>query len=375
MPAPDITALLARAGAQVNALALAAFARMWKALEDGEITPREAIRAAQAEFGGAFADALAAAFGELLGRAVGVAEVRAMPVGGLTLSRRLYLHNVETAAQALAIVRQHAQGTHQAHALAMRLYDGYNPTDDIRRPLEGAARAELPKALRVLTADPQARESLTRLVEQGQQQAARLKTKALRAAYSEALDGWASGDGADALKRRLEIAQREKNRYFASRIARTELARAHQAQVGADLMADDSIDVVQVRMNPAHPKADICDLHARADLFGLGPGCYPKARAPQPPYHPHCWCRLRSRPDLSADGARMQPGAEAAYLRSMPPEEAARVMGSKARALAVLNGKSVDEVVNAGVDPLYRLRRLGDRVAAPSSLITPRPSP
>jgi len=32
---------------------------------------------------------------------------------------------------------------------------------------------------------------------------------------------------------------------------------------------------------------------------------------------------------------------------------------AKARALAVLNGKSVDAVVNAGVDPLYRLRRLG----------------
>ncbi|MCC7101136.1 MAG: hypothetical protein IT500_16270 [Rubrivivax sp.] len=31
----------------------------------------------------------------------------------------------------------------------------------------------------------------------------------------------------------------------------------------------------------------------------------------------------------------------------------------KVRALAVLNGKSVDDVVNAGVDPLYRLRRLG----------------
>lgn len=353
-----------RTASLVDRLARAAFARMWAALQaGGDISPRDAIQAVQVQFGRAFAEALAAAFSELLRRSVGVAEVRSMPVGGLSLSRHLYLHNADTSAQVLHLVRQHAAGVHEARALALRLYDGYTPQDGVVGPLEGRARASLPKALRELTADPAARQTLASLVERGQKQAARLKTRALRAGYTEALDAWAAGAGQAALKRKLEVAQREKNRYFADRIAQTELARAHQAQVAADLMTDDTIDVVQVRINPAHPKADICDLHARADLWGLGPGNYPKARAPRPPFHPHCWCRLRSRPSLSAAGAREVPGGEAAYLRTLAPGEAARVMGSAERARAVMGGRSVQSVVNDGRDPLYRLARVGDGAA------------
>ena len=107
-------------------------------------------------------------------------------------------------------------------------------------------------------------------------------------ACSEAFNAWTDGAGQDALHRKLKLAQQEKNRYFANRIAQTELARAHQARVAAEFMADETIDLLEVRINPKHPKADICDVHARANLFGLGPGCYPKARTPRPPYHSFC---------------------------------------------------------------------------------------
>lgn len=667
----DAADRLARAqAALVQLLARAAFAKMWRALgEDSALSPRDAIQAAQADFGGAFARALAGAFSELLQRSVGVAEVRAMPVGDIALSQRLHRHDAQTLAEVLQAIKAHAQGVHQARELALALYDGYSPAQGPKRPLEGRSRADLPRYLRELTNDPEARLSLARVIEQGQAQASRLKSAPLRAAYAEALGAWEAGAGREALKRRLEIAQREKNRFFANRIAQTELARAHQADVAAELMADESIDVVQVRINPAHPRTDICfragtpiqtamgevpienvavgdlalthlgewrpvvklyrshvapggrllsvvvraisggchlatmtpnhpvrvpggwtlaadlrtgslvevclesthcrqscdgacgtapsssaesstgmglrsavwqrcgepqetasphtartcaqcapsptgerssairtcldhqrrlsssdylgpscqskvtigipasaetcqgawrrnsdsfrltshsdlsstsshgrqeqsvfhtpctvesgilqsstsepgntsrtpccsdgmcsescrrsyigtgvvvsaddvesegedvfnlevyehhsyvaggivvhncDMHARADLFGLGPGNYPKAKAPRPPFHPFCWCRLRSRPSLSAAGARPMPGAEAAYLRSMPADEAARVMGSRQRLQRVLDGASVDSVVNAGVDPLYRLARLGD---------------
>lgn len=358
----DAADRLARAqAALIQLLARAAFAKMWRALgEDSALSPRDAIQAAQADFGGAFARALAGAFSELLQRSVGVAEVRAMPVGDIALSQRLHRHDAQTLAEVLQAIKAHAQGVHQARELALALYDGYSPAQGPKRPLEGRSRADLPRYLRELTNDPEARQSLARVIEQGQAQAARLKSAPLRAAYAEALGAWEAGAGREALKRRLEIAQREKNRFFANRIAQTELARAHQADVAAELMADESIDVVQVRINPAHPRTDICDFHARADLFGLGPGNYPKAKAPRPPFHPFCWCRLRSRPSLSAAGARPMPGAEAAYLRSMPVDEAARVMGSRQRLQRVLDGASVDSVINAGVDPLYRLARLGD---------------
>lgn len=368
-----VDALMNRAGWLVRVLAQGALDKLWRLLADPALSPREAVQAAQVEFGGSFAEALATALGELLQTSIGVAAVRALPVGGLTLSRRLYLHNAETSAEVLQVLRQHAAGVHQARELALALYDGYNPSDGIRRPLEGRARADLPRALRELTADRIARADLAQLVERGQQQAARLKSQALRAAYAEALDAWRDGAGQEALRRRLQVAHAEKNRYFANRVSQTELARAHQAQVAADLMADETIEVVQVRINPMHPKTDICDLHARADLWGLGPGNYPKAQAPRPPYHPFCRCKLRSRPSLTGLPHRQVPGGEAVYLREQGLEQAGRIMGSRERAQRVLSGASAEAVINEGRDPLYRLARVGDPVEHP--LVTPTPRP
>ena len=172
----------------------------------------------------------------------------------------------------------------------------------------------------------------------------------------------------------VAVAVVEKTRFFANRIAQTELARAHQTKKGAEFMADATIDVVAVKINPMQPKRDICDLHARADLYGLGPGNYPKARAPRPSFYPHCWCKLSSRPSLTGKPRKQVEGCEAAYLRAMPLAHAAQVMGSRERAEAVLNGGSVAGVVNAGKDSAYRLVRLGDG-AAGHALVTPAQSP
>lgn len=370
--AANARALAAERSAQasINALAAAAFATLWRALTDQpDLSPREAIAKAQLEFGGGFAQAIAAAFSDLLQRSVGVAEVRAMPVGDLTLSRRLYLHNVQTAAEVVALIREHAKGVQQAQELALALYDGYTPAAGVVRPLEGRARASLPKALRALTDDPPVRRELTALLVRGQQQAARVQSRALRAAYSEAIDAWQKGAGQTALRRKLDVAFQEKNRFFADRIAQTELHRAHQAQVASDLMEDDLTTVVQVRINPSHPRADICDLHARADLWGLGEGCYPKPEAPRPPFHPFCRCVLRSRPSLDAADARFVPGGAAGYLRALGPDRAAAVMGSAERAHKVLNGAPVALVVDAGKPEAYRTVRVGDTAALEHAML------
>ena len=116
--AANARALAAERSAQasINALAAAAFATLWRALTDQpDLSPREAIAKAQLEFGGGFAEAIAAAFSDLLQRSVGVAEVRAMPVGDLTLSRRLYLHNVQTAAEVVALRAVQTQDFMTAH--------------------------------------------------------------------------------------------------------------------------------------------------------------------------------------------------------------------------------------------------------------------
>jgi hypothetical protein len=350
--------------------ARAGFQRLLQLIEAGA-APREAIALVMDSFNGAFVEQLRGAFGELLQRIVGRDELLALPVGDVRLSEAVVANAREVSREVTTMIAQHAQGLQQARTLALRLYDGYDPKAGIRRPLEGSARGELPNALRWLTQDPPARKGLTRVVVAGQQQAAKLKTPALRAAYLEAFEAWASGAATQALHRRLDIAVREKNRFFANRIAVTELARANAAQQARELMADPSVEVVEVRINPTHPRTDICDLHARADLWGLGKGCYPKAEAPQPTYHPFCRCRLRSRPDLEAAAARESRGAAGEYLRGLGLGGAARVMGSEWRARQVMEGRPLDEALNAGRDPAYRLRRLADPAAQEYPLLPP----
>lgn len=130
-----------------------------------------------------------------------------------------------------------------------------------------------------------------------------------------------------------------------------------------ELLADETIEVVEVRLSPAHPVVDICDLFARQDKYGLGPGLYPKLAAPKPIFHPFCRCRLVSRPDMSAKGARERGGADRTFLRSLPVNEAARVMGSRDKLQKVLDGGNSIDLVNAGVPPAYRVRSLGAQAA------------
>lgn len=75
--------------------------------------------------------------------------------------------------------------------------------------------------------------------------------------------------------------------YQAERLFRTELIRAHgESYMG---MAFQTAGVVGVRfmLSPRHPKPDICDTHASADLYGLGAGVYPDRASCPWPAHPN----------------------------------------------------------------------------------------
>ncbi|HSW27099.1 MAG TPA: hypothetical protein VLJ62_30365, partial [Burkholderiaceae bacterium] len=180
--------------AKVDAMAMQAFVRLWDTLmNDPELSARDAVRQVVESFGTAYTVQLAEAFSRLLQQPVAPTRVRSMPVGDVVLSDKLYRHGLETAAEVSAIVRTHAQGSQQARELLLSLYDGYAPGGGVRRPLEGTARASLPKALREVTRDVRARRELGTLYTKAQQQAARLKSPALRASYLEALDAWKDG--------------------------------------------------------------------------------------------------------------------------------------------------------------------------------------
>jgi len=360
----DMDDALNAAALEVQRLAAQAQAELMRLIAntDALLTVQQA-KTIQQQFNAAFVELLAARLNAAPATGArdvwDVRMVKEMRVGDVSLSQRLYNNASETAHHVAALVREHAQGKMQARELALRLYDGYDPKDGIQRPLEGAARAKLPHALRQLTANPVDRAALQQVFEQGQRYAQSLKTEPLKAAYLQALKAWERDKGAAALERALSVAHKEKTRYMANRIAQTELARAYQHAVAAEVMADETVSVVQVQMSASHPVFDVCDMHSKADLWGLGPGLYPKGKAPVPPYHPHCRCKLRPRHTITAAMAREKSGGEVAYLRSLPVDDAVKVAGSRARLQRLLNGEDFDDVVNDGRDALYRLERLG----------------
>lgn len=362
--------------ADINRMALAAFERLLELLKDSGKSPREAISEVQKGFVGEYQSALLQAFNQILVTSIGTAELKDLRIGDLKLSDRLYQHSRNVQATALAIINDHAKGFHDARKLALQLYEGYQFRQ--KEPL--AIRSPLPKYIRAAFGDDAAFKALWRhdyagsklagladSIEVGPElaqlyariNATQLKTPYLKAAYLQALDALQAGKGQQVLSKTLKIAFYERNRYFANRIAQTELHRAYTDKVAGEIMADEGFDYVQIRMSQTHPKTDICDLHSKLDKYGLGPGIYPKAQAPKPPYH--CFCRCVASPLAWVDGdPRENPTAERAFLDSLPVHEARQVMGSADKLNAVLHGKRVEDVLNAGIDPLYHLRRLGE---------------
>ena len=339
---------------EIRRLAQEAFDELVARIRAGEVS-RDVIAEIQARFGDRFNGALASAFTEVLGRSISSADVAALPIGQVSLSRRLYENSIEVSSQVRRVIERHAMGMRDARKLALDIFEGYGFQGG-RDPLK--VRAGLPKYLKELLADRELGAPLEQLYRRIN--ASVVRTQPLKAAYLQAVDSVLDQFGGLRLEKALNVAQFERNRYFANRIAQTELHRAHTDRMAGEILADGELEVVQIVLSSTHPRTDICDMHARIDKFGLGPGCYPKALAPKPPFHPFCRCLLRKRFDLSATGARERGGAERAFLRDHP--EPARVMGSRQKVADVLGGSTVAAALNAGRDPLYHLAMVGDKI-------------
>jgi len=323
------------------------------------VAPAEAVARAQAAFEGLFVDSFAQALAAVTGQAVTRASALSWPLGfeasPVLLSTRLHTHARVTQAGVTELIREHVRGLQSARALALRLYDGYIPPGGDGPMLAVEARRALPKWIRQ---DPQTLSGLESAIRRGQAQ--QLRTPSLRAAYEQLLDAVDEGAGQRRLQRALDVAFREKNRFFANRIAQTELHRAQAGREEAKWMADPEVEYVQIELSVSHPQPDICDLFAKVDRFGLGPGVYPKEQAPKRPFHPFCRCVARPRWGLSGEKARPVNDAERSYLRGLSPEEARRVMGSQDKLDAVLGGKSAVEVINAARLLGHRIRAAGE---------------
>lgn len=326
--------------------------------------PRLVVEAAIATFTGEYADLLATAFTGILARSVSSNEVLDLKIAGLNLSQRLYLTGVGVSESVQGVVERHFRGFSDGRSLAFQIFEGYGfqPFE----PLEFNPRnPKLPRYLREsLLPDPATRdgiaEAFARLQVQG------LTTGPLRAAYNgvlDALERVQNGAAAEYLGRKIEVAFYERMRYFANRIATTELHRAYMRERAVEI-AQDSAQYVLFRLSGAHPVTDICDLFAKTDAYGKGPGIYPKDLAPMPPIHPWCLCMLTPRPSITGD-YKFDENADRRFLRSFDPKIAARIAGSNAKLEQVLAGESALSVHNAKIDPLYRVRTLGDVNANP----------
>ncbi len=346
----EIDGFLSRQAGEIERRAEAAYQRLLESIRAGT-EARSAVQEANDSFEGEFYGVLASAFTDLLTKRISADRVRSMPLARITLSDRLYQNRQLVESTVLAAINRHNQAMRSARELALELYDGYGNDVDLLD-----VRKRLPRYLRDgVTGDEYAR-TISRYA------AKRLKTPALRASYLEALDAAEAGRPQDKINRMLRTAFAERNRYFANRIAQTELHRAYMDTRGGELMADQSLEFVQIRLSPTHPKVDICDVHAKADLYGLGPGIYPKGRAPQPPYHPFCRCKAHPRYDVRGTASE-RPDAVRDLVQSRG--DGARLMGSEAKMERLLNGEPLDSIVNEGVPKDYRLRRLGDGPRSP----------
>jgi hypothetical protein len=348
-------AILAQSDASMQESARLAFVKLLEKIRAGA-KPRAALDAVLKEFNANAIIGFREALNAVLESSLGLAAVKAYKVGRLKLSTALYANAMAVAATSRTIIEKHMQGLHDARELRKALYEGYNFQDD---PLKIVK--PLPKYLQ---------EEFNRF------KAAALKTPALRAAYLDAIKRAEAGAGMAELEKALRVAFYERNRYLANRIARTELHRNYTDQVAREVMDDDAIEYVQIRLSSKHPKTDICDLHAKLDKYGLGPGTYPKAVSPKPPFHPHCYCLTAPKIDLDRQRQpKERPGAERAFLAKLPPKEARDIAGSWEKRRRVLEDKeALETIYNEGKDPLYHWKRFG-QFGTPIPKLPPKPQP
>lgn len=85
------------------------------------------------------------------------------------------------------------------------------------------------------------------------------------------------------------------------RVLRTEINRAHGMRYIQMVREDPEAKGLRFRLSPRHPRKDICDTHAAADLYDMGPGVYPIDACPWPA-HPNTFSYVEAVYNLKSSG-------------------------------------------------------------------------
>ena len=154
-------------------------------------------------------------------------------------------------------------------------------------------------------------------------------TSTLRRAYQNVVN-LTKTSSEKAIEKAAKYAVYFKQKFNTERIAITELSRAYgQARI-VEMQSDSSIIGCQIALSPDHPKQDICDLYANADLYGMGPGMYPKDQLPPYPFHPFCLCFLNDIFSGETDEASASDFDETGgkkYLQNLSADERKELLG------------------------------------------------
>jgi len=219
--------------------------------------------------------------------------------------------------------------------MARKLYDGYGFPETIKRAQLPAYLDALVKAAQKSTSDDsRAIQDIKRLARIAKRNIEKLgqdgaPNQALKAAYTQLLETAQQGTQR-ALDRTINMVINEKSRYYAERVARTEISRAWSEGFWAKHYDDPDVVAVRWRLSSRHPQFDVCDVHANANFYGLGKGVYPKNANPPHPAHPHCTCILSQVYEGEVDpiGAKFDPAAGDRYLRSLDDQKQQDLLGA-----------------------------------------------
>lgn len=126
--------------------------------------------------------------------------------------------------------------------------------------------------------------------------------------------------------------------YNLERLLRTEINRAYTESYVATVAQHPDVIGVRFNLSPNHPKFDICDLYAKANLHGLGAGVYPPGTHPYPA-HPNTLSFLTTvfRDEVTeADRADQEQAFD--WIRRLPPDEQDLVLGGTRKGAAFRAG-------------------------------------
>ena len=257
---------------------------------------------------------------------------------GMTLSEKLHGVGVKMRGAIVSTLQEQMRRNKTWTEAARALFDGYG--EDGQNVHNGGkdiiSRQDLPKYLQkvreatgndlqALAEQRQAIDNINRLAKNG------APNKALQAAYNKLLEAVQKGNE-KAIEKAVEVAVNEKSRYVAERITRTEMARAWADGFIAKMKTDADIVAVKFKLSSRHPVFDICDMYAKADMYGLGAGIYPKDKLPPLPVHPHCLCRyvevIEGEVDMQQQRDQVREAGDK-WLNSLPESRRVQVLGRK----------------------------------------------